>query len=164
MVQALCYYLIKVKTMEIIKTLKFLKSAKVAVIASENDNIFKDFINYISGSNDVELSVLHVLQYDCANNSTELNLTIANKISDIKRKYANCVLPIEFLNREKHYVTALLRSLYLRIPESEAQDVQLFNLYYFASELRLECEFGENAGWYVVYDYDAITGTFTEKE
>ena len=58
MVQALCYYLIKVKTMEIIKTLKFLKSAKVAVIASENDNIFKDFINYISGSNDVELSVL----------------------------------------------------------------------------------------------------------
>ena len=48
--------------MEIIKTLKFLKSAKVAVIASENDNIFKDFINYISGSNDVELSVLNVLQ------------------------------------------------------------------------------------------------------
>lgn len=150
--------------MENIKTLKFLKSAKVAVIASENDNIFKDFINYISGSNDVELSVLNVLQYNCANNTTELKLAIANKISGIQRKFANCVFPIEFLNREKHYVTALLRSLYLRIPESEAQDVQLFNLYYFASELRLECEFGENAGWYVVYDYDAITGTFTEKK
>ena len=144
-------------------TMKFLKTAKVAVIASEDDKIFKNFINYISGCNCAGLLITEALQYDCANNSNELKNTTVNKIKKRKAPNGNCVVPIEFKNR-KSVVTALLRSLYLRIPEGEAQDIQMFNLHYFGSQLRLECEFGENAGWYVVYDYDSVTGQFKEKQ
>lgn len=145
------------------RTLNFLKSAKVAVIAGEDNKILKDFINYISGCNDDGFTVLNALQYDCDNDLKELRIATANKIISVKRENAHSVLPVEFLNR-KRFVCAMLRSFFIRIPESNQTDIQLFQLHCFADELRLECEFGANAGWYIVYDYDPATGRFRERK
>ena len=149
--------------MENSKTLNFLKTAMVAVIASEDNKILKDFINHISDCNCGEFSIVDTLQYDCANHSTELKIATVNKIKVLKKSDTNCVLPVEFLHRGR-FVTALLCSIFLRISESDQPDIQLFQLRYVADELRLECEFGENAGWYVVFDYNPATGIFREKE
>lgn len=149
--------------MDIFRTLNFLKTARVAVIASENNKILKDFINYISEYNCTELSIADSIQYDCTDNSNELKIATVNKIKTFKELNACHIIPIEFLNR-KRFVTALLRSLFFRISEDDKPDIQLFSLHYFASQLRLECEFGENAGLYIVYNYDAVTGQFPEKE
>jgi len=150
--------------MEIFRTLNFLKSARVAVIASEDDKIFRNFINYISGYSCAELPIMGMVQYDCANHSKELKIAIANVIKDLKEKNTQCVLPIEFLHLGEHLVTALLRSIFFRIPENDKPDIQMFKLHHFADELRLECEFGDIAGLYIVYDYDAVSGKFTEKK
>lgn len=149
--------------MDIFRTLNYLKTARVAVIASEDNKILKEFINCISECNCSELSIADSIQYDGADNSNELKIATVNKIITLKELTVYHIIPIEFLNK-KRFVTALLRSLFFCIPENDKLDIQLFNLHYFGSDLRLECEFGEHAGLYVVYEYDAVTGQFTEKE
>lgn len=153
--------------MESTKTNGFLKTAEVAVIACADGKILQNFFDFTSGCTN-DFVIAECERYDCIDITDGQKWQTVDKIVALKhsakRSSAFGVLPIELLNCEEHLLTARLRALYFRIPESSKGNIQIFKLHYYASELRLECEFGENAGRYIVYDYDAAVGRFKEKE
>lgn len=162
------------------KTCKFLSETNLAVIACKDNNVVQDFVKYISseyGTPIAEYSVNKINQLDLSGeeivivrglrNFREQRVQIAQKIKEMKdtakANNVHFVVPLEKLECEPHLVTAQLRHILFCVPESDKPEINMFNLHYGEVDLKLECEFGKNAGQYLIYDYDASTGEIEEK-
>lgn len=159
--------------------LGFLRKTHLSVIACTEDKILQDFSQYLLAAYraahekpmeecSAEDAVRHAWTGgECAIvkgvslSPSQKKEQIADKLKDLngiaKACGADFFVPLGLQKRE-------LRSVYFYIPESDKPNIQMFNLYHMDSVLRLECEFGENAGYYLVYDYDTATGQFKMRE
>lgn len=159
------------------KTCKFLSETNLSVIACEDDNVLHDFLKYVAIESDKPIAECTVGEINhCDLSGAEIAIVkgihiireqrvqIVQKLKDIKdiakAHNAHVIVPLEDLACEPHLVTAELRHVYFRIQESDKPDIQMFRLHYFGSKLRLECEFGKNAGRYIEYNYTPMTGKF----
>lgn len=164
------------------KTCKFLTETHLSVIACADDNVLQDFLNYIAIENGKPIAECDVDEIDKINpGDSEIvivrgirnahgkqKLQIAKKLTAIKdiakAHNAHFIVPLEQVDCDPHLVTAQLRGILLRIPESDQMGIHMFVLRRQSMDLKLECEFGTVAGYYLLYNYRENTVQLKEKD
>ena len=157
--------------MENLKTVRFLTETPLSVIACENDGVLQDFLQHVSveyGKPIEECVVDELDKVDLSSSGIVIvrgihnvhgkqKLQIAQKltaIKDIAKAYnGHFIVPLEKLDCERHLVTAQLRGILLRIPESDWSEINMFNLCCNNDGIKLECAFGTLAGKYLLYNH-----------
>ena len=164
--------------MEKAKTVKFLSETSLSVITCENDGELQDFLNDMfaecgkpiaecdaSEADKIDLSVGEVVIVRGVRNGhgSALKLQIAQKITELnnvaKAHGVHLIVALERIDCPSNLVTAQLRGIWLRTPESDRQGINMFNLQRISKphcnsdDFKLECEIGTLAGQYLLYNY-----------
>ncbi|MDE5561948.1 MAG: hypothetical protein K2J01_00085 [Clostridiales bacterium] len=167
--------------MENAKTVELLTETPLAVIACANETVLQDFLKFLSieygkpieecavdeidkiNPMDSEIVIVRGIR-NCHGKQKLQTAQKLTAIKDIAKVHnAHFIVPLEQIDCEPHLVTAQLRGMLLRTPEDEWREINMFNLRCNNDGLKLECEFGPNAGWYIIYDYNASDGQVEEK-
>lgn len=134
--------------MELKLTVKFLKSARLALIACEDEKLLHALSKCISTQDQSVYEISYT-------NPQEVSQKLTALIED--KNIINALVPIQCDKYSK------LRSIYFYIPENCKSDIQIFVLYYQEEGVKLECELGAQQGKYILFDYNDATGEFKEK-
>ena len=133
--------------MECNLTVNFLKTARLALIACEDEKLLHAFSGFLLSQSQSLYEISYATPQEVSQKLTAL----------IGEEDGNAFLSIQCDSYHK------LRSIYFYIPENLKSDIQIFVLRYHESGVKLECELGTRQGKYILFDYDGAA-QFKERE